>query len=46
MAGSVFHWADYVVFGVTLALAIAVGVYQRFTGDRQRSTSEYLFGNR
>ena len=41
-----FHWADYVVFASTLAFSFVVGIYQRFIGDRQRSTKEYLLGNR
>lgn len=41
-----FHWFDYVVFIGVLLLALGVGVFQAFTGDRQRTTSEYLTGNR
>ena len=41
-----FHWADYVVFVATLVIALGIGIVQGFTGDRQRTTSEYLMGNR
>ena len=41
-----FHWADYVVFTATLLIALGIGVFQAFTGDRQKTTKEYLMGNR
>ena len=41
-----FHWADYVVFAATLLIALGIGVVQAFTGDKQRTTKEYLMGNR
>lgn len=41
-----FHWFDYVVFIGMLLFALGVGVFQAFTGDRQRTTSEYLTCNR
>ena len=41
-----FHWADYVVFTATLVIALGIGVFQAFTGDKQRTTKEYLMGNR
>ena len=41
-----FHWADYVVFAGTLIIALGIGVVQAFTGDKQRTTKEYLMGNR
>ena len=42
----VFHWGDYLVFLSVLAISFVIGVYQRFTGGRQKSTDEYLMGNR
>ena len=41
-----FHWFDYVVFTGTLLIALGIGVFQAFTGDKQRTTKEYLMGNR
>ena len=41
-----FHWADYLVFLSVLLMSFIVGVYQRFTGGRQKSTNEYLMGDR
>ena len=41
-----FHWADYLVFAATLLIALGIGVFQAFTGDRQKTTKEYLMGNR
>ena len=46
MANQVFHVADYLVFGATMLLSIAIGIYHAFAGDRQRTTSEYLMGGR
>lgn len=33
---------DYIVVALTLCVSIAVGVYFRFSGGRQKSTAEYL----
>ena len=38
-----FHWADYVVFSVALALSLGIGIFFSF---RQKSTGEYFAGNR
>jgi len=38
--------ADYVVFGVTIVLSLAVGLYQAFSGRKQHTTESYLMGNR
>ena len=43
---SYFHWADYVVFIATLVISLGIGVFQAFIGDRQKTTKEYLTGNR
>lgn len=43
---SYFHWADYIVFSATLVVSLGVGVFQAFIGDKQRTTKEYLMGNR
>ncbi|ELU11743.1 hypothetical protein CAPTEDRAFT_112700 [Capitella teleta] len=38
--------ADYVVFALTLAISLGIGLYHAFTGDRQRTTKDFLMGNR
>ncbi|XP_070504265.1 putative sodium-dependent multivitamin transporter [Chironomus tepperi] len=37
---------DYVVFGITLIISAAIGVYARFSGGRQKTNQEYLLANR
>ena len=41
-----FVLADYCVFGVTIAISLGIGIYHALAGGRQRTTSEYLMGNR
>ena len=41
-----FHWADYAVFGGTLLISLVIGIYYRFTGDKQSSTREFLLGDK
>ncbi|KAL5005290.1 hypothetical protein ScPMuIL_018746 [Solemya velum] len=41
-----FQIADYVIFGLTLIISIGIGVFHAFSGGRQRTTSEFLVGNR
>ena len=41
-----FHAFDYVVFTIMLLISLGIGVYSAFTGGRQKTTSEYLMGNR
>ena len=36
---------DYFVFGLTLALSSAVGIYYYFSGGRQKTNREYLLGD-
>ncbi|XP_025404788.1 putative sodium-dependent multivitamin transporter [Sipha flava] len=38
--------ADYVVFAFTLIASASVGVYYRFTGGKQKTTQEYMLGNK
>ena len=42
----VFHIADYILFGATMAISIGIGIYFALSGGRQRSTSEYLVAGR
>jgi Na+/proline symporter len=46
MAERSFHPADYVVFGLMLLVSAGIGIYHGCTGGKQRTTSEYLLGNR
>ncbi|XP_046853456.1 sodium-dependent multivitamin transporter-like [Xenia sp. Carnegie-2017] len=46
MAEKGFHVADYVVFGLMLLISAAIGIYHGCTGGKQRTTNEYLLGNR
>lgn len=41
-----FQWMDYVVFISVLVISLGIGVFQAFVGDRQKTTGEYLAGNR
>ena len=41
-----FRWPDYVILVTAVLVALGIGVYQAFSGGRQRTTSEYLTGNR
>ena len=46
MADQSFHAVDYVVFGVMLMISAAIGIYHGCTGGKQKTTGEYLLGNR
>ena len=41
-----FEWYDYFIFCLTLAVSLGIGIYYGFAGDKQRTTKEYLMGNR
>ena len=41
-----FQVQDYVVWAAILLLSLSVGIFFAFIGGRQRSTEEYLVGNR
>ncbi|KAK3095575.1 hypothetical protein FSP39_016251 [Pinctada imbricata] len=43
---SSFVVADYCVFGVTIIISLGIGIYYALSGGRQKTTSEYLVGNR
>ena len=40
------HYADYIVFVCVLVLSMGVGLYYAMTGGKQRTTSEFLMGDR
>ncbi|XP_069104824.1 sodium-coupled monocarboxylate transporter 1-like [Argopecten irradians] len=37
---------DYAVFGTTIVVSLGIGLYYAFAGGRQKTTSEFLVGNR
>ncbi len=41
-----FHPADYVLFVVMLLASLGIGIYSAFSGGGQKTTTEYLMGNR
>ena len=41
-----FEWYDYLIFCLALAVSLGIGVYYGLAGDKQRTTKEYLMGNR
>lgn len=41
-----FGLVDYIVFAVMLAMSASIGIYYRFTGGRQKTTQEYMLGNK
>ena len=40
------HVADYIVFVLMLVVSVGIGIYHSLTGGKQRTTSEYLTGDR
>ncbi|XP_048746830.2 sodium-coupled monocarboxylate transporter 1-like isoform X1 [Ostrea edulis] len=41
-----FGAVDYIVFILTIVVSLGIGIYYALSGGRQRTTSEYLVGNR
>lgn len=41
-----FYLADYIIFGITIAASIGIGIFHAFAGGRQKTTSEFHMGNR
>lgn len=41
-----FGVADYIVFVLTIIVSLAIGIYYALSGGRQKTTSEFLVGNR
>ncbi|CAL1295748.1 unnamed protein product [Larinioides sclopetarius] len=39
-------WIDYVIIGLTLLISTAIGLKFQFSGDRQRTTREYLLAGK
>lgn len=40
------HVGDYIIFAGTLLVSLGIGFYHSFTGGKQKTTNEYLMGNR
>lgn len=40
------QWPDYLIFVLTLVVSLGIGIYTAFSGGGQKTTSEYLMGNR
>ncbi|KAK6638570.1 hypothetical protein RUM43_006837 [Polyplax serrata] len=40
-----FGWADYLVCILVLIVSSVIGIYYRFTGDKQRTNKEFLLAN-
>ncbi len=43
---SYFQAADYVIFGLMMLISLAIGLYFRCSGGRQRTTAEYILADR
>lgn len=41
-----FHWADYLVFGVSLAISLGIGIFFAIVDRKKKSTEEFLMGGR
>ncbi|KAL4148785.1 hypothetical protein QTP88_002943 [Uroleucon formosanum] len=41
-----FGIVDYIVFGIMLAMSASIGIYYRLTGGKQKTTQEYMLGNK
>ncbi|XP_033759517.1 sodium-coupled monocarboxylate transporter 2-like [Pecten maximus] len=44
--GSGLVLVDYITFGSTILISISIGVYFALAGGKQKTTNEYLLGNR
>ena len=44
MSAGTFHWLDYVVCALSLAVGPAITAYLLATAGRQKTTGEYLLG--
>lgn len=40
------QWPDYLIFAFTIITSLGIGIWTAFSGGRQKTTSEYLMGNR
>ena len=40
------HIFDYVIFGILLAISLGIGIFHSLFGKKNKTTEEYLMGNR
>lgn len=40
------HWADYLIFASFLLASLAIGIYHACTGNKQRTTQEFIMADR
>ena len=40
------YTADYIVFALMLLVSLGIGIYYSLTGGKQKTTGEYLTGDR
>lgn len=41
-----FHWADYLIFAMSLALSAIIGFYFGFVEKKQKTTKDFLVGGK
>ena len=46
MAVQSFEWYDFVIFSLTLAVSLGIGIYYACAGGGQKTTKDYLLGGR
>ena len=46
MVAQAFHWADYLVSLLSLSIGPALTIYFMLTGGKQKTTDEYLLGDK
>ncbi|XP_014207490.2 putative sodium-dependent multivitamin transporter [Copidosoma floridanum] len=46
MEGMTLTWPDYIVILGTMCVSTGIGIYYKFTGNRQRTTAEYFTANK
>ena len=46
MAATKFHWADYLVFSLSLAASLGIGIYFALAGKKKKTTEDFLLGGR
>jgi hypothetical protein len=46
MEALALHWADYLILVLFLCISIGIGIYQACSGGRQKTTSEFIQGDR
>lgn len=41
-----FHWADYLVFALTLVISAVIGIYYAYKDKKRQNSAEFLLGGR